>query len=71
MNNLFKPFPLLETERCLLSRISLKDKNEIFKIYSDPEIMKYMQRNPIETTDKAVELINYWNKLINENNGIR
>lgn len=70
-NNIFKPFPHLETERCILSSISEKDKNDIFKIYGDTEIMKYMQRNPIERIDEALELINFWNKLRNENKGIR
>jgi len=69
--NHFIPFPILETERCILSRITEKNKAEIFSIYSDIAVMKYMQSNLLETADGARVLIAKWSKLLNDNEGIR
>lgn len=69
--NLFIPFPVLETKRCFLQKITSKNVEEIFQIYSDPLIMQYMQRNPIEKNEEARDLIDYWEKQLKENKGIR
>lgn len=69
--NQFIPFPILETNRCFLQEITSKNVNEIFQIYSDPDIMKYMQRNPIAKIEEAQELIDYWEKQRKNNKGIR
>jgi len=71
LDNLFKPFPELETERCILSLITKKNLKDVFKLYSNPEIMKYMQIKPLERKEEALSLIYGWNNLLNENNGIR
>lgn len=70
-HNLFNPFPRLETERCILAAITEKDQRYVFKIYSDPEVMMYMQRNPLKRSDEAAELIQKWDKLLTDNKGIR
>lgn len=71
INNLFNPFPVLKTERCILAAITEKNQGKVFQIYSNPEVMKYMQRNPIKGVDEALELIHKWNQLLVDNKGIR
>jgi ribosomal-protein-alanine N-acetyltransferase len=53
----FNPFPLLETERLYLREISDKDQNEVLAIRSDKQIMQYIPRPLIKTTDEAVAFI--------------
>ena len=40
----FTPFPVIETERLLLRRITNDDVNEVFELRSNPETMKYIPR---------------------------
>jgi ribosomal-protein-alanine N-acetyltransferase len=59
----FNPFPVLETERLRLRQITEVDKNEIFALRSDKDIMQYVPRPLMKTMDEAVAFI----KMINEN----
>ncbi len=40
----FNPFPVLETQRLRLRQITEDDKNEIFALRSDKDIMQYVPR---------------------------
>jgi len=71
INHLFNPFPVQETERCILAPITEKDQRDVFQIYSNHDVMKYMQRNPIHTIEEALELIHKWHQLLVDNAGIR
>jgi ribosomal-protein-alanine N-acetyltransferase len=59
----FNPFPVLETERLCLRQITEVDKNEIFALRSDKDIMQYVPRPLMKTMDEAVEHI----QMITEN----
>ena len=59
----FNPFPLLETERLLLRKITVDDKHEMFALRSDKQIMQYIARPLMKTIEETVEFI----KSINEN----
>jgi len=59
----FNPFPILETERLRLRAITVDDKNEMFALRSDKEIMQYIARPLTKTVEETVEFI----KSINEN----
>ncbi len=71
MNNNLNDFPILESNRLLLKRITLEDSHSIFAIYSDVEAMKFMQRNAIKTIAEADNLINRWNASYQEGNAFR
>ncbi|MCD4708240.1 MAG: GNAT family N-acetyltransferase [Candidatus Sabulitectum sp.] len=43
-------FPVLETERLLLRQVSTNDTGDLFRCYSDPEVMKYLA-TPLENED--------------------
>lgn len=67
----FNPFPALETERCFLSLITEKHKAEIYKIYSDIDVMQFMQRPAFTDINQALELINQWETKRIKNEAIR
>lgn len=71
MKNNFKPFPIIYTDRCILSSINAINKNAIFRIYSDQSAMKYMQSKPLVVMNEAIKLIEKWNNQIDKNEGIR
>lgn len=66
----FAPFPNLETERLFLRRVAKEDVNEIFKLRSDTETMKYIPRPLVKTKEDALEHINLIDSKIESNEGI-
>jgi len=66
----FTPFPVLETERLLLRRITDKDVNEIFELRSNPETMKYIPRPLVKNSEDALEHIAMIEDKIITNMGI-
>ena len=54
---LFDPFPVLETVRLTLRKISMKDAGEIFAIRRDENTMKYICRPLIQSVSEAQKLI--------------
>jgi [ribosomal protein S5]-alanine N-acetyltransferase len=70
LNFNFTPFPVIETERLLLRRISNDDVNEVFELRSNPETMKYIPRPLVKTTEDALEHIAMIEEKIVINEGI-
>ena len=66
----FTPFPVIETERLLLRRITNDDVNEIFDLRSNPETMKYIPRPLVKNNDEALAHITMIDDKINDNTGI-
>lgn len=66
----FSPFPIIETERLLLRRITNDDVNEVFELRSNPETMKYIPRPLVKNTEDALEHIAMIEDKINTNVGI-
>jgi ribosomal-protein-alanine N-acetyltransferase len=69
-NRNFTTFPILTTERLTLRQLSTDDKHSIFDLRSDPEINKYLDREPSKTIEDAVNFINKVNDNIQKNNSI-
>ena len=75
----FEPFPVIETERLMLRKISWNDAENIFALRADREVMKYIGR-PIPKTVRDIEpLINamnentvriQWGITLKENDGV-
>ncbi|MBK7440441.1 MAG: GNAT family N-acetyltransferase [Bacteroidetes bacterium] len=59
-------FPILTTERLTLRQLLIDDQQDIFALRSDPEINKFLDRQPCKTTEDAINFIN----KINVNIGI-
>ncbi|HET6991288.1 MAG TPA: GNAT family N-acetyltransferase, partial [Bacteroidia bacterium] len=53
----FSPFPVLQTERLTLRRITRDDAEIIFKMRSDPEITRYSDRFPPRSIDEIHDMI--------------
>ncbi len=54
---LFDPFPVLETKRIWLRKVSMKDAADIYAIRRDPETMKYISRPLLSSISEAQNLI--------------
>ena len=61
-------FPILETDRLVVRKITREDAAEIFFFRSDKELIKYLDRAPMETLDEAIEYIDKGNDSFSENN---
>ncbi|MBB5634863.1 ribosomal-protein-alanine N-acetyltransferase [Pedobacter cryoconitis] len=66
----FDPFPILESDRLVLRRMTPADADEVFAMRSDPEIMKYIPRPLAKTRQDALDLIKVFDKGVEENNFI-
>lgn len=65
MTNLnFSGFPVLTTERLTLRQLSAEDQQDILALRSDPEINRYLNRQPCKTAADAISFINKVNENI-------
>ncbi|MBL0341171.1 MAG: GNAT family N-acetyltransferase [Bacteroidetes bacterium] len=53
----FQNFPHLSTKRLTLRPVLKTDCNEIFRLRSHPEVMRYIAKKPVETMEEAVAFI--------------
>lgn len=58
----FDPFPQIKTERLLLRKITDADAEDIFKLRSDKNVMKYIGKKPVVSIGEARD----WAKLIQD-----
>jgi ribosomal-protein-alanine N-acetyltransferase len=63
----FTTFPILTTERLTLRQLSIDDQQDILALRSDPEINKYLDRQPGKTTEDAINFINSVNDNFEKN----
>ena len=54
IENFFNPIPVLETERLLLRKIELDDVDDLFEIFSDPQITDSMTWEVNQTKDDTL-----------------
>ena len=70
INRSFTPFPTLSTARLTLRQLSTDDGESIFALRSDREINKYLERQPSQTVEDAINFINKIKDTIEKNDGI-
>lgn len=58
----FTPFPVLETNRLLLRQVTLQDAPEIYFLRSNPDVLKYLDREPFASEKEAEEMISGINR---------
>lgn len=56
----FEKFPDLATKRLRLRQLTMEDAADIFKIYSDPQVMRYSLEQPYATITSARILIRFF-----------
>ncbi|UUW07849.1 GNAT family N-acetyltransferase [Flavobacterium plurextorum] len=66
----FHPFPIIETERLVLRRVTNDDVNEVFELRSNPETMKYIPRPLVKNQEDALNHIAMIEEKIINNTGI-
>ncbi len=66
----FDPFPVLETERLILRRITLDDANDYFALRSNVDAMKYICKPIQRSVDETIQQIYRVNEMVNMNDGI-
>ena len=66
-----KPFPKLTTERLILRDPMEKDKQPMYDIHADPEVMRYYGVELYASLDKAQEHLDWLLKLHREDIGLR
>ena len=66
----FDPFPTITTDRLLLRQITSDDANEILSLRCNKEVMQYLDRDPLQTTEEAVQLIQKITDSLESNDGI-
>ncbi len=66
----FSPFPTLESKRLILRRIEFTDVNEVFFLRSNPEVLKYIKREPATKLLDATKFIKKIKRGMNGNKWI-
>jgi ribosomal-protein-alanine N-acetyltransferase len=66
----FTPFPTLTTQNLTLRQVTPGDAQSIFALRSDPEINKYLERNPSKTVEDAIRFINIVTENIEKNESL-
>lgn len=62
----FSKFPIIDTDRIMLREINVGDVEAILKIYGDPKVAEYDWFEPFDTLEKAIKLVNHFNKEFEE-----
>lgn len=66
----FQPFPLLETERFVLRRMTLADGPEMLFLRSDDAVLEFINREKATSLKQAEDFIQLIDKLIDGNESI-
>lgn len=71
LSTTFMAFPTLETERFVLRAITLDDANDMFRIMSDPRVMRYFGSDPMTSIDQAIDRAQGIQSAFIEQSGVR
>ncbi|MCG7343391.1 GNAT family N-acetyltransferase [Sporosarcina sp. ACRSL] len=66
-----KEFPIIETERLLLRKVTTEDADDLLAYLSDEDVVKHMGLAPFQTLEDAWDEINWYNAIFEEGTGIR
>lgn len=66
----FDPFPILETERLVLRRITLEDAQSYFELRSNVDAMKHICKPLQKSVEESITMIYKINEMIAFNDGI-
>ena len=66
-----KPIPELETERLLLRPLTAEDSPELFGLYSDEAVTRFIDIDPMQDVDQARRQVETFNALFEGGRGFR
>jgi [ribosomal protein S5]-alanine N-acetyltransferase len=64
-------FPVLETDRLLLRKVTKEDANSILNYLSDEDVMKYYGLEPFKSINDALDEISWYQSILDNKTGIR
>lgn len=67
----FKDFPKIETERFILRKGNVEDCQDLFELYSDENVVKYMPLKVFDSMADALDEVNWYDKIFKEQIGLR
>ena len=67
----FKDFPKFETERFILRKGIVNDCKDIFALYSNEKVVKYLPLKLFDSVEDAIDEINWYEKIFKEQIGLR
>lgn len=70
LSPVFVTFPILETQRCLLRPVTFEDAPDIFHILGDPQVTRYLARQPMTSLDEAIQRVQTYRATFQEQAGI-
>lgn len=71
LTDAFATFPVLETERLVLRAFTMDDVDDFFRIYADPQVMRYFGSAPLTTRAEAQQRVERTITAFRERAGIR
>lgn len=70
LNLNFDPFPVLQTERLTLRRITTDDADEIYILRSNKETMHFIPRPLAQSVDDVKKLLEVWEKSFTDGDSV-
>ncbi len=67
----FTHFPTLETERLILRKIQAEDVNALLKLFGNPEVVKFIEMQPIKSLEQANEWLRWMGGVFAAKDGLR
>lgn len=64
-------FPVIETERLVLRKVTSEDAKSIFKYLSNKEVMKYVGLEPYKSEEDTLDEIAWYQSILEKKTGIR
>jgi [ribosomal protein S5]-alanine N-acetyltransferase len=71
LSEIVQVFPEFETERLVLRELSVDDLDSLFLIFSNDQVLRYYDIDPIRTKKQAESLFRYWYSRFYLSKGIR
>ncbi len=66
----FSTFPILTTDRLILRQLTRADADAICAIFSSPEVLRFLNNDPVDTPEKAVSMIDWLAQNYHNHTGI-
>ncbi|OWA34149.1 N-acetyltransferase [Saccharibacillus sp. O16] len=64
-------FPRLETPRLILREARPEDREGLFRLYADEEVMRYIPLDPFESVEEADDEMSWHARIFREQTGLR
>jgi [ribosomal protein S5]-alanine N-acetyltransferase len=67
----FKDFPVLQKERFILRKAQENDRFDLFELYSDETVVKYIPLEPFNSVEDTKDEMDWYEKIFEDQSGLR